>query len=79
METKEEAIFAVKINPYIMKKIFAFAAAITFAVAVISCGQKAAEQPAAEETPAVEAPATTDTVAAPADTTAVVADTTAAQ
>jgi hypothetical protein len=75
---KEEAIFVTKINPYIMKKIFVFAAAITFAVAVISCGQKAAETPAAEETPAVEAPAA-DTVAAPAtDTTAVAADTTAA-
>lgn len=55
-----------------MKKIFAFAAAITFAVAVISCGQKAAEQPAAEETPVVEAPVTVDSAAA------VVADSTAA-
>ena len=61
-----------------MKKIFVFAAAITFAVAVISCGQKAAETPVVEETPAVEAPAA-DTVAAPADTTAVAADTTVAK
>lgn len=62
-----------------MKKIFAFAAAITFAVAVISCGQKAAEQPAAEETPVVEAPVTVDSAAAVvADSAAVVADSTAA-
>ena len=61
-----------------MKKIFAFAAAMTFAVAVLSCGQKPAEQPV-EETPAVEAPAATDSAAATTDSTAVAADSTAAK
>jgi ABC-type oligopeptide transport system substrate-binding subunit len=36
-----------------MKKVFAFAAVAAFAVAVVSCGQKA-ENTSAEETPVVE-------------------------
>ncbi len=39
-----------------MKKLLSFAAAIIFAVALASCGQKA-DNSAAEETPAVEEPA----------------------
>ncbi len=39
-----------------MKKLLSFAAAVIFAVALASCGQKA-ENNAAEETPAAEEPA----------------------
>jgi len=54
-----------------MKKIFAFVAAMTFAVAVISCGPKA-EQAAEETAPATETPVVADsTVAAPADSAVV--------
>jgi hypothetical protein len=60
-----------------MKKIFAFAAAMTFAVAVMSCGPKA-EQASEETAPATEEVVVDSTVAAPADTAVVVTDSTAA-
>ena len=52
-----------------MKKIFAFAAAMTFAVAVMSCGPKAEQ--ASEETAPVTEEVVVDSASEMVDTTAV--------